>query len=118
VGWVRESRSFVPAWLSLCMCMCARQVTARHEKPLKPFDKILPYFVNTMDVSHSTQTHISPELPDPIFRSLPPCPHLLLYTRTHTPPHLPPSRTPTSSATRPRTSRARSLPRMPCWPTS
>jgi len=25
------------------------QVAARHERPLKPFDKILPYYVNTMD---------------------------------------------------------------------
>jgi hypothetical protein len=24
-------------------------VAARHERPLKPFDKILPYYVNTMD---------------------------------------------------------------------
>ena len=24
-------------------------MAARHERPLKPFDKILPYYVNTMD---------------------------------------------------------------------
>lgn len=35
------------------------KVTARHEKPLKPFDKILPYYVNTMDVSaNNTQSII------------------------------------------------------------
>lgn len=29
------------------------RITTRHEKPLKPFDRILPYYVNTMDVSRS-----------------------------------------------------------------